>query len=230
MKTVARRRAARLFVAALGISAALGMGGLGAGTALAAGSDPILLVHGYRGSPDTWAEMIARFAAVGRTAVAIDLPSEDNVVNANAIRDFLAARGWSRVDLVGQSMGGLSARQFVKLVKSNVVVDSYVSLGTPQYGIYSACVLPQSFGGQMCPNSSFLRALNRKDDTPGGTAWTTIYSTGDLYVPNSSSRLDGGACHVQVSGVGHNEMDNDAGIFAHVLAAVDGTCTGTFVR
>jgi hypothetical protein len=28
--------------------------------------------------------------------------------------------------------------------------------------------------------------------------------------------------------VGHNEMDNDAGIFAHVLAAVDGTCTGTF--
>lgn len=208
----------------------LGIGGVGAGTALAADPDPILLVHGYRGSPDTWAEMIARFAAEGRTAVAIDLPSEDNVVNATAIRDFLAARGWSRVDLVGQSMGGLSARQFVKFVKSKVVVDSYVSLGTPQYGIYSACVLPQGFGGQMCPNSSFLRALNRKDDTPGGSAWTTIYSTGDLYVPNSASRLDGGACHVQVAGVGHNEMDNDAGIFAHVLAAVDGACTGTFVR
>ena len=44
----------------------------------------------------------------------------------------------------------------------------------------------------------------------------------------SSSRLDGGACHIQVSGVGHNEMDNDPAIFAHVLAAVDGTCTGTF--
>ncbi|HET9347338.1 MAG TPA: alpha/beta fold hydrolase [Candidatus Limnocylindrales bacterium] len=230
MKTVARRRVVRLLAAALGTSMLLGIGGVGAGTALAADPDPILLVHGYRGSPDTWAEMIARFAAEGRTAVAIDLPSEDNVVNATAIRDFLAARGWSRVDLVGQSMGGLSARQFVKFVKSKVMVDSYVSLGTPQYGIYSACVLPQGFGGQMCPNSSFLRALNRKDDTPGGSAWTTIYSTGDLYVPNSASRLDGGACHVQVAGVGHNEMDNDAGIFAHVLAAVDGACTGTFVR
>ena len=58
--------------------------------------------------------------------------------------------------------------------------------------------------------------------------WTTIYSTSDGLVPNASSRLDGGACHVQVSGVGHNEMDNDPGIFARVLAAVDGTCTGTF--
>ena len=230
MKTVARRRFVRVLIAAVGLSGSLGIGGLGAGTALAADPDPILLVHGYRGSPGTWADMIARFAAQGRTAVAIDLPSEDNVVNANAIRDFIAARGWSRVDLVGQSMGGLSARQFVKFVKSNVVVDSYVSLGTPQYGIYSACVLPGNYGGQMCPTSSFLRALNRKDDTPGGSDWTTIYSTGDEYVPNSSSRLDGGACHVQVTGVGHNEMDNDAGIFAHVLAAVDGTCTGTFIR
>jgi triacylglycerol lipase len=172
--------------------------------------------------------MIDRFAAEGRTAVAIDLPSEDNVVNAAAIRDFIAAQGWGRVDIVGQSMGGLSSRQFVKFLKSSVRIDSYVSLGTPQYGIWTACVLPTSYGGQMCPTSSFLRALNRKDDTPGNTFWETIYSTSDEYVPNSSSRLDGGACHVQVSGVSHNDMDNDAGIFAHVLAAVDGTCTGTF--
>lgn len=223
-----RRRASRPVIASLGLAVLLGIGGVGAGAALAADPDPVLLVHGYRGDPSTWADMIARFAEQGRTAVAIDLPSEDNVVNAAAIRDFIAAQGWGRVDLVAQRMGGLSARQFVKFLKSSAVVDSYVSLGTPQYGIYAACVLPVTYGGQMCPPSSFLRNLNRKDDTPGKTFWTTIYSTSDEYVPNSSSRLDGGACHVQVSGVGHNEMDNDAGIFAHVLAAVDGTCTGTF--
>ncbi len=223
-----RRRASRPVIASLVLAVLLGIGGVGAGAALAADPDPVLLVHGYRGDPSTWADMIARFAEQGRTAVAIDLPSEDNVVNAAAIRDIIAAQGWSRVDLVAQSMGGLSARQFVKFLKSSAVVDSYVSLGTPQYGIYTACVLPVTYGGQMCPTSSFLRSLNRRDDTPGKTFWTTIYSTSDEYVPNSSSRLDGGACHVQVSGVGHNEMDNDAGIFAHVLAAVDGTCTGTF--
>ena len=52
------------------------------GAAFAADPDPVLLVHGYRGSPGTWAEMIGRFEAEGRTAVAIDLPTEDNVANA----------------------------------------------------------------------------------------------------------------------------------------------------
>jgi triacylglycerol lipase len=230
MKSFLRRGVARVTVASLCLTVALGVGGIGTGGALASSPDPVVLVHGFQGDPSTFGEMIARFSAAGRTAVAIDLPSEDNVVNANAIRDFIVARGWSKVDLVGVSMGGLSARQFIKYVKSTVVVDAYVSLGTPQYGIYAACVLPSTYGGQMCPTSGFLRALNRKDDTPGGTAWTTIYSTGDEYVPNSASRLDGGACHVQVSGVSHNDLDNDPGVFSRVLAAVDGTCTGTFVR
>jgi triacylglycerol lipase len=194
----------------------------------AAEPDPILLVHGYRGNPATWADMIARFKAKGRTAVAIDLASENNVTNATAIGAFIAKRGWKRVDIVAQSMGGLSARWFIKFDWSSAIVDSYVSLGTPHYGIYAACVLPRSYGGQMCPASAFLRDLNGGDDTPGHTAWTTIYSTADEFVPNSSSRLDGGACFVRVTGVHHNDMDNDAGIFAHVLAAVDGTCTGTF--
>ena len=95
-------------------------------------------------------------------------------------------------------------------------------------------MLPVKSGGQMCPSSSFLRTLNSGDDTPDTLGltkvlWTTIYSTNDGLVPVSASRLDGGACHVQVSGVTHNEMDNDPTIFAHVLAAVDRQpCTGTF--
>lgn len=191
-------------------------------------SDPILLVHGWRGDPSTWQWTIDRFAAEGRTAVAIDLATEDNVKNAAQIKSFIAAQGWSKVDIVAQSMGGLSARHYLKFL-GPTVVDSYVSLGTPQYGIWSACFLSQSNGGQMCPSSSFLKSLNNGDDTPGTLGWTTIYSTNDGYVPTSSSRLDGGACHVQVSGVAHNDMDNDEAIFGHVLAAVNRQpCTGTF--
>jgi triacylglycerol lipase len=194
--------------------------------ALAAPPDPVLLVHGYRGNPSTWADMKAYLEAHGRTVEAIDLASEDNVVNAKAIASFVRDRGWTRVDLVGQSMGGLSARYFAKSIKSPVTVDAYVSLGTPQYGIWSACLLPSWYGGQMCPRSGFLRDLNAGDDTPGKTAWTTIYSTDDEYVPVSATRLDGGACYVQVSGVTHNYMDNDPAIMADVLAATDGSCPG----
>jgi triacylglycerol lipase len=218
----------RRFVA-LGFALGLLVGSVGSAVAAEGAPDPILLVHGYRGDPATWADMQARFAAVGRTAEAIDLSSEDNVVNARAIQAYVANKGWKRVDIVAQSMGGLSARQYIKILKGTVV-DTYTSLGTPQYGISAACLLPSWYGGQMCPSSSFLRTLNRGDDTPGGTYWTTIYSRTDGIVPTSSSRLDGGACHVfEDPGVGHNEMDNDATIFGHVLEAVDRDCAGSFI-
>lgn len=203
-----------------------------ASPAAAAGAtpDPILLVHGYRGSPSTWDEMKAFLRSNGRVVEAIALPSQDNVKNAQAIASFIQSHGWTSVDLVGQSMGGLSARHFTKALRGDIVVDAYVSLGTPQYGIYSACLLPTTYGGQMCPRSSFLATLNNGDDTPGTTVWTTIYSTNDQYVPNSASRLDGGACHVKVSGPSHNTMDNDPTVMGHVLTAVDGGCPGTFVK
>jgi triacylglycerol lipase len=197
-------------------------------SAAPADHDPILLVHGYRGDPSTWADMKAFLEANDRLVETIDLATEDNVKNAQAISAFITAKGWTRVDLVGQSMGGLSARHFTKAIRAKVVVDSYTSLGTPQYGILSACLLPVTYGGQMCPSSSFLGTLNKRDDTPGNTAWTTIYSTNDEIVPNSASRLDGGACFIQVSGPSHNDMDNDANVMAHVLASVDRTCTGVF--
>lgn len=221
MRTLRRR-----FVG-VGLATILLVGG-GVPAVAAAPPDPVLLVHGYRGNPSTWADTIARFAAAGRTAVAIDLASEDNVVNARAIDAFIVAKGWSRVDIVAQSMGGLSARWFTRFFNPSVV-DTYTSLGTPQYGILAACLLPSWYGGQMCPSSSFLRKLNAGDDTPGHVYWTTIYSRTDGIVSTSSSRLDGGACHVfENPGVGHNSMDNDATIFRHVLAAVDRTCAGTF--
>ena len=191
--------------------------------------DPIVLVHGYRGDPSTWADMKAFLESNGREVVAIDLPGEDNITNAKAIAALVKSRHWSSVDIVGQSMGGLSARYFIKKLRGTAVVDSYVSLGTPQYGLWSACLLPSWYGGQMCPTSSFLGTLNSGDDTPGNGTWTTIYSVDDEYVPNSSSRLDGGACFTQVSGPTHNEMDNDPVVMENVLVAVDGGCPGTFV-
>ena len=198
------------------------------GTAAGAETDPVLLVHGWRGSPSTWTEMIDRFATAGRHAEAIALPGQDNIKNAQAIRDFIGNKGWDHVDIVAQSMGGLSARYFIKTIGISKV-DTYVSLGTPQYGIVTACLLSSTQGGQMCPSSSFLRGLNSGDDTPTDVYWTTIYSKTDGVVPNNSSRLDGGACHVfEDPGVAHNDMDNDATIFAHVLDATNRMCHGTF--
>jgi triacylglycerol lipase len=214
----------------VGLVLALALGALGAAPApVFATVEPVLLVHGYRGSASSFETMKARFIADGRQAVAISLPSQDNIVNGRAIRDFITARGWARVDIVGHSMGGLSSRYFAKSLSGTAKLDAYVSLGTPQYGIYTACLLPSWYGGQMCPSSSFISNLNSGDDTPGDTAYATLYSTGDTYVPNSRSRLDGGACHIQVSGVSHSGLLTDASVYRLARTATQGGCPGTFV-
>ena len=216
----ARRLAAAFALAALVAAVLPGPAG--------ATPDPVLLVHGFTGSPTSFNTMLSRLQAAGRVAAAIDLPSEDNIVNARAIRDFAAARGWRRFDLVGHSMGGLSSRYFIKSLNWTATVDAYVSLGTPQYGIYSACLLPTTYGGQMCPSRSFIKSLNTGDDTPTATYYSTLFSTSDGYVPSSSARLDGGACHVQFSGVSHSGLLTHSGVYAATVAALDRVCQGTF--
>jgi len=200
----------------------------------AAGPDPVLLVHGYRGSATSLNELRAwllapavdtngdgRIDGGGRTEViALQFSSQDNKVNAQAIAT--ATQGWTRFDVVGHSMGGLSSRWFAKYLNGATRLGNYVALGTPQTGVYTACFFSQSNGGQMCPTSSFLRDLNSGDDTPGdATAYASVFSTSDEVVPYTRSRIES-ACHFQVSGLRHDNLIHSPAVtFPLVLAALD---------
>lgn len=203
----------------------------------AAEPDPVLLVHGYRGSATSLGELRTwllapaadtngdgRVDGGGRTRVhTIQFTSQDNKLNAQAIANYATAQGWTRFDVVSHSMGGLSARWFAKFLNGAARIGNYVSLGAPQTGVYTACFFSQSNGGQMCPTSGFLRDLNSGDDTPGTTtAYTSIFSTSDEIVPYTRSRMDGGACHFQVSGLRHDNLIHSPAVtFPLVLAAID---------
>ncbi len=192
----------------------------------------VLLVHGYRSSPSAFDAMRDRLANLGIPSIEVGLPGEDNIANAEAIRDLIAARGLTSVDIVAHSMGGLSARWYAKALGGSSgpspILVHYVSLATPHYGLAGACLLPPTDGGQLCPASPFLAQLNEGDDTPGATAYTSIISTTDGLVPEAASRLDGGACLAEVSGVDHFGMRTDAGVFRLVVQALRGDCPGTF--
>ncbi|MEP6640053.1 MAG: alpha/beta fold hydrolase [Chloroflexota bacterium] len=203
----------------------------------AATPDPVLLIHGWQSDGSAWAVMVQRFADLdGRTVVAVTLPGNDNIVNGRYIRDRVAALksddpAWAHLDIVGVSMGGLSARYYLKSLNGTARVDAYASLGTPQYGIWPACLLFQSAGGQMCPTSSFLKALNLGDDTPGSVRYMTLWGAADTTVPQSATRLDGGACYATVPNVVHTAYEEDANVFSAVVQAIDGGdgwCPGTF--
>lgn len=192
----------------------------------------VLLVHGYQGSTASFDLMQASLLARGIPSIKVALPGQDNVANANAIKALITSQGLGTVDIVAHSMGGLSGRWYARFLGGSTgaspVVAHYISLGTPQYGLYATCVLPATNGGQMCPWSSLLSKLNNGDDTPGSTSYTTIYSTSDGLVPTSSSRLDGGACFVQDTGVSHEGLLTNTSVLTQIVAALGGTCPGTF--
>ena len=198
--------------------------------AAAASPLPIILVHGFGGSPNGFALMQRRFEARGYTTVAIDLPGNDNVANAKAIRDLVEEKGWTKVAIVGHSMGGLSSREWIRFFGGRKVAVRYVSLGTPQQGLVVACALQRQNGGQMCPSDPFMKKLNAGDETPGTTTWTSIFSTTDGLVPTSASRLGDRACNVRVTGPDHSGLLTDPAVFRLVRDAVDGKpCKGVVI-
>lgn len=197
----------------------------------AASKVPVILVHGFDGSPAGFDVMAERLRRRGHTVVAMDLPGNDNVANAKAIRDLVADKGWTKVAIVGHSMGGLSSREWIRFYGGRRVAVTYVSLGTPQQGLVVACIAEPANGGQMCPDSAFLRKLNAGDETPGALSWTSVASTKDELVPVAATRLAGGACNVRVTGPSHSGLLTDAATFRIVAYAIDGKpCPGTFVR
>ena len=193
-----------------------------------ASANPVLLVHGWAGKPADMEVMQERLAEAGRDAFVIELPGNENVENAQAIADEVAAiqsrTGAAKVDLVGFSMGGLSTRYYLKRLDGLGDVGVYVSFGTPHYGGDIACAVDEEYGGQMCPGSDFLVDLNEGDDTPGDVPYTTIWS--DQEVPESAGRLDGGACFANITGIYHADEPDSPSIFDAVLAALEASVRG----
>jgi triacylglycerol lipase len=123
------------------------------------------------------------------------------------------------VDIVAHSRGGLAARDYVRFLGGGAKVGHLVTLGTPHHGagINKAC--PGCGCQEMRPGSEFLRALNTGDETPGPTAYTSIYSLHDEVVPASSAWLSG-ARNVAVRGVKHSDLLRSRQVYREVRAGL----------
>ncbi len=73
-------------------------------------------------------------------------------------------------------MGALSARYYTKNLGGSSKVDALISLGGANHGTNTAFFCAQTSCIEMRPNSSFLNALNKKDETPGTPRYATWWS------------------------------------------------------
>ncbi len=189
---------------------------------------PVLLVHGGIGSPTDFDQMAGWLVSDGYRPYTVDLgfPGIDTAANAEKIRakadQIRAETGASKVHLVGHSMGGLSARYYIKILDGLPFVASYTAFGTPQHGNPNGCLLVPD----QCPDSPVLQRLNRGDDTPGGIFYTSIASR-QAHPEEANGTwhpLDQGACLPLVNGGPHGAEPRNAVIYQAVKDGLNSTC------
>lgn len=199
----------------------------------AAAADPIIIVAGFQSGAEGGLPLSLRIGATGAktyTTVASRDSGVGSIVDGAKdlgvlVDEVLAETGASKVDLVGLSMGGLTARQYVKFEGGDAKVDTVVTVVTPNHGTNRA-TLANTFLGclniaacvQMAEGSDFLKALNAGDETHGDVTYFTIRTIWDeVVVPIDSVKLAGASANVLV-------QDQCPFRFVeHQLSALDGT-------
>lgn len=189
---------------------------------------PILFVHGWNSSGAVWSTMMSRFQADGWTAAQLHswsyTTSQSNATTAKQIAtkvdSILAATGATRVDVITHSMGGLSSRYYAKNLGGAAKIDAWVSLGGPNHGTTTAYGCIQTACVEMRPGSSFLKALNATDETPGTPRYATWWSACDLVIDPDNSVLLIGAVNTQAPCVSHSALYTDTTVYAQVRGMV----------
>ncbi|MEV0700192.1 triacylglycerol lipase [Saccharopolyspora sp. NPDC050389] len=172
----------------------------------AAGSHPVVFVHGYTGSASNWAPALTHFRANGYDSSQLHTfeydwsqSNERSAAELDAFVDQVRAEtGADQVDIVNHSMGGLVTRWYLKELDGHAEVAHWASLAGANHGTTAAnaCLVNASCR-EMLPGSDFEQRLNSGDETPGSTAYATWYSPCDgVILPYTSTAVEGAANNV----------------------------------
>lgn len=193
-------------------SALLGEGAPGqdsVGTVTASGdrtTHGVLLVHGLGMAGIGMAGIQAYLAGQGVPNVeTIDLPGagitstmEEMAAAVAQHIQAMQAKGITKVDLVGHSMGGLVIREYLRTRRdTSVAVPTLITVATPNHGNGSVASLLEKVGmksaiSQMASNSDFIATINASAFPSGTRAYGLWTKSDDVVHPAESCLLPGG--------------------------------------
>ncbi len=188
---------------------------------------PIVLLHGHFYTNASLGVLIDRFLKDGwprERLLTLDVSRKSctgawSLALAEKIEAVVSANGCPQVDIVAHSRGGLAARDYLRSLGGTRRVAHLVTLGTPHHGARVNRACPGCGCREMRPGSEFLRRLNLGDETPGGTAYTSIYSRHDEVVPDRSAWLEG-ARNIEVRGVKHSDLLRSRRVYQEIRAGL----------
>ena len=171
----------------------------------------MILVHGTFGDRKHFLEPLsAGIKAAGFCVFSLDYGNRgtgDIRTSAEQLRAFVGrvrtATGAAKVSLVGHSQGGMMPRYYIKFLGGDRRVEDLVGIAPSNHGtllVPSGNPIAGLVPGVICvacdqqaAGSTFLRRLNRGDETPGPVSYTQITTRSDLVVtPHTSGYLERG--------------------------------------
>lgn len=160
------------------------------------GETPVLLLHGLFINRAGWFWFKWALRRRGfRNLVTINLSSYHNEETlteqvAKRVDELRHSLDVEQVHLVGHSMGGVIARNYLQLRGGENKVDRCVCLGTPHAGSKLSPFALTPLSNVLVPNSEFLTRLAAAAP-PQQAKLVNIYSSKDnMVVPASSAHLD----------------------------------------
>jgi triacylglycerol lipase len=171
---------------------------------------PVILVHGYGGTPASMGTLAAALKHVGRRVTTVALPQHGEAElsrEAHVLSAAVDRTGPAKVDLVGFSAGSIVVRTYLSSASGRSKARRVVLLGAPNHGTTLAS-LALSTDPSLCLDacreltrgSGFLRALN-SHAPPAAVPITVIWTHDDKVVTPPGSAVLAGAANVEVQSV-----------------------------
>ena len=207
-----------------------------------------LLLHGFFQTRNIWEVMERRLRRDGYGVISLDLGGLFWRYNTKSIDHqgkFLASKmegicskyNLKHFHIIGHSMGGLIARQYIQFHGGSERVKSLITLGTPHHGTPIAALGIGLMGGgllsqsplQMLPNSRFLKRLHQQPFPPS-IPLTSIYSKqdyiaswwGSVLRPHQNELYKK---NIIIPNVGHTELTHHSGVYMAIKSELDTACT-----
>ena len=156
---------------------------------------PVLLVHGYLGTPACWTPLVERLHAAGFANVfALRYNTLTSAIPDIAVQleraayEALGRTGEDGVHVVGHSLGGLVTRYAVQCLDLAARARGVVTIATPHRGSAFAYAALGAAGPQMRPGADLLTTLPPLRATQG-VQWLVVDAAHDVVAPRS--RHDG---------------------------------------
>lgn len=189
------------------------------------GETPILLLHGLFVNQSCWLWFKYKLKQQGfNNIVTMNLScwhSEEvlSELLAKRVDELRHQLGVNKVHLVGHSMGGMIARNYVQLRGGHDKVEQLICLGSPHHGSKLATFSIDPLGKRLIPGSDFLQRLNSAP-IPEQVRMTNIYTNKDnMVLPNASNHLTWGEA-IEFERMGHTSLIYRKAVIDATIAAL----------